>query len=121
MLNRQAHILYADENEDARLMLSALLKFSDIEVQEAKSFEETIELAQKKQFDLYLLDTRFQKNNGLELCRKLKEINCLTPVVFYSGDGYETNKTEGLEAGANAYLVKPNFDEIAPTVFQLIN
>jgi two-component system alkaline phosphatase synthesis response regulator PhoP len=121
MLNRQPHILYADENEDARLMLSALLKFSNIEVQVAKSFEEAIEFAGKRQFDLYLLDTRFQDNNGLELCRKLKEIDSQTPVVFYSCDGYEINKYKGLEAGADAYLVKPHFDEIPHTVFRLVN
>jgi DNA-binding response OmpR family regulator len=76
-------------------------------------------MAQTRQFDLYLLDTRFPKGNGLELCQKLKELDSQIPIVFYSGEGYETNKAKGLDAGAKAYLVKPNLDAIAPTIFQL--
>ena len=118
-INRSPRVLYADDNEDARLMLSKYLEFSNIEVQSAKTIDEALKMAQTRQFDLYLLDTRFPEGNGLELCQKLKELDSQIPIVFYSGEGYETNKAKGLDAGAKAYLVKPNLDAIAPTIFQL--
>ena len=118
-INRLLRVLYADNNDEARLMLSKLLEFSNIEVQPAKTINEALEMAQSRQFDLYLLDTRFPEGNGLELCQKLKELDSQTPVVFYSGEAYETNKVEGLVAGAKAYLVKPDLDAIAPTILQL--
>ncbi len=116
----RARVLYADDNEDACFMLSTLLGFSNIETTPANSIDEALKLAQAEQFDLYLLDTRFPEGSGLELCRQLREFNPQTPIVFYSGDAYETDKVKGIAAGANAYLVKPDCERIAPLVFQLI-
>lgn len=113
-------ILYAEDDKDARDMLSALLGFSDIDVSFARSVEEAFQLAQNERFDLYLLDSGFPDGSGLELCRQLREFNQQTPIVFYSGDAYETDKQKGLAAGANAYLVKPDSDTIVETIFRLI-
>lgn len=120
-LNKRLSILYADDNEDACLMLSTLLGFSDIEVLLARSIREAFQTAQNKHFDLYLLDSRFPDGSGLDLCQQLREFNPQTPIVFYSGDAYETDRQKGLAAGANAYLVKPNVDTVVPTIFQLMS
>jgi DNA-binding response OmpR family regulator len=117
--NRPTQVLYADSNEDDCFMLSKYLEFSNIEVQSAQTIDEAIEIAETMQFDLYLLDTRFPEGDGLELCQKLKELNAQIPIVFYSGEGYETNKIKGIAVGAKAYLVKPDLDAIAPTIFHL--
>ena len=113
-------VLYADDNEDACLMLSTLLGFSNIETTAANTIDDALKLARAEQFDLYLLDTRFPEGSGLELCRRLREFNPQTPIVFYSGDAYESDKAKGFAAGADAYLVKPDSDGVAPAVFQLI-
>lgn len=113
-------VLYADDNEDDCFMLSTMLGFSNIETKSANTIDEALKLAQAEQFDLYLLDTRFPEGSGLELCRQLREFNPQTPIVFYSGDAYEDDKAKGFAAGADAYLVKPDSDGIAPAVFQLI-
>ncbi len=113
-------VLYADDNEDACLMLSTLLGFSNIETTAANTIDDALKLAQAELFDLYLLDTRFPEGSGLELCRRLREFHPQTPIVFYSGDAYESDKAKGFAAGADAYLVKPDSDGVAPAVFQLI-
>jgi CheY-like chemotaxis protein len=113
-------ILYAEDNKDACEMLSALLGFSDIDVLPASSIAEAFQAAQNKYFDLYLLDSRFPDGSGLELCQQLRKHDTQTPIVFYSADAYEWDKQKGLAAGANAYLVKPNVDTVAPTIFQLV-
>ncbi len=117
---RPPRVLYADDNEDACFMLAAILEFSNIETTSANTIDEALRLAQAEQFDLYLLDTRFPEGSGIDLCRQLREFNSSIPVVFYSGSAYEVDKAMGFEAGASAYLVKPNSDGIADTVFQLI-
>lgn len=119
-LTKRLSILYAEDNEDSGLMLSTLLGFSDMDVLLARSIKEAFQSAQNKHFDLYLLDGRFPDGNGFELCRQLREFNPQTPIVFYSGDAYESDKQKGLAAGANAYLVKPDVDTIVPTIFQLV-
>ncbi len=113
-------VLYADDNEDACLMLSTMLGFSSIETTSAKTIDEALRLAQAEQFDLYLLDTRFPEGSGLDLCKQLREFNPQTPIVFYSGNAYEHDKAKGLAAGADAYLVKPDSDTVAATIFRLL-
>jgi CheY-like chemotaxis protein len=117
---KRLSILYAEDNEDACLMLSTLLGFSGIDVSLAHSVRETFRVAQKNRFDLYLLDNRFCDGTGLELCKQLRAFNPRTPIVFYSGDAFESDRQKGLAAGANAYLVKPETDKVAPTIFQLV-
>lgn len=115
------HILYAEDNEDACFMLGTLLGFSDIETTSANTIDQAWQLAQAEQFNMYLLDTRFPEGSGLDLCRKLREYNNQIPIVFYSGDAREIDKANGLAAGADAYLVKPNIDTITTTILQLLN
>lgn len=113
-------ILYAEDDKDARDMLSVLLGFSDIDVSFARSVKEAFQLAQNERFDLYLLDNSFPEGNGFDLCRQLREFNPQTPIIFYSGNAYETDKQKGFAAGANAYLVKPDSNTIAETIFRLV-
>jgi CheY-like chemotaxis protein len=118
--SNRLRILYAEDNKDACDMLSALLGFSDIDVLPASSVKEAFQWAQDKYFDLYLLDSRFPDGSGLELCQQLREHYPQTPIVFYTADAFEWDRQKGLAAGANAYLVKPNVDTVAPTIFQLV-
>jgi len=113
-------VLYAEDNEDARFMLSTLLGFSGIDVLCANTIEEAFQAAQNEHFDAYLLDSIFPDGSGLELCRQLREFNPQTPIVFYSSDAYETDRQKGLAAGAQAYLVKPEVDTVIPTLLQLV-
>lgn len=114
-------ILYADSNEDACLMLKTLLGFSGIDVLCVTTSKAALQAVQDNNFDLYLLDSRFPDKSGLELCRQLREFDPQTPIVFYSGDGGESDKRKGLAAGANLYLIKPNFSVVVPTIFKLVD
>ena len=119
-LNRQIAVLYAEDDEDSGVMLKTLLEFSGIDVLLAGSVKEAFQAAQNGYFDLYLLDDRFPDGSGFELCQQLHDFNPQTPIVFYSGAAYETDRQKGLEAGANVYLVKPEVSSVASTIFQLV-
>jgi DNA-binding response OmpR family regulator len=118
---KRFRILYAEDNEDACLMLSILLGYSGIDVLPALTIAEAIREAKNNEFDAYLLDSRFRDGDGYSLCRQLLEMNPHVPVVFYSGDGGWIEKKKGLAAGAGAYLVKPQIDRIAPTILRLVS
>jgi CheY-like chemotaxis protein len=113
-------ILYAEDNEDSAIMLATFLGFAGIDVSLVSSVNEAFLSAQNKHFDLFLLDSKFPDGCGLELCKKLRKLRPQTPVVFYSADAYEIDRQKGLTAGAHAYLVKPNVETVAPTVFKLV-
>ncbi len=115
-----SRVLYAEDNTDACLMVSILLGFSNIDVITAMTVAEAWRLSQCEQFDLYLLDVKFPDGCGLELCRKLRDYDLHTPILFYSGSAFDTDKQKGLAAGANAYLTKPYIDDLADTIMRAI-
>lgn len=113
-------ILYAEDNEDSRDLVSTLCELSGIEVVTTKTVAEAWQLAQSERFDLYLLDTRFPDGDGLDLCRRLRSFAPHTPILIYSGNAYEADKKKGLAAGANDYLTKPYMGDLAETIQQNI-
>jgi DNA-binding response OmpR family regulator len=54
-----------------------------------------------------LLDSRLPDLDGFDLCRRMRDFDD-TPILFFSGAAYETDKKRGIEAGANAYVIKPD-------------
>ncbi len=114
------HILYAEDNEDASEMTSILLRFSEIKTTVAKTTAEAWRLAKGERFDLYLLDSDFPDGDGLELCRRLRRYASRTPIFFYSGKTNETDQKNGLAAGADEYLTKPNFDNLAEKILRSV-
>lgn len=119
-LNKRLSVLYAEDNDDSGFMLTILLGFSDIDVHWVRSVREALQLAQKRCFDLFLLDSTLPDESGYDLCRQLREFFPQIPIVFYSGEARVSDRQKGLRAGANAYLVKPEIDTIVPTIFQVV-
>ncbi len=58
-------------------------------------------------FDLILLDTHLPRMDGLDVIRRLRQENDSTPVLLLSRFGDSTEKTKGLYAGADDYMVRP--------------
>ena len=78
-------------------------------------------MAEQNSFSAIILDNRLADISGVEICRQIRTYDKQTPIIFYSGSAYPKDKKEGLKAGANAYLVKPNdFDNLIPTTIKLI-
>lgn len=101
-------------------MLTNLLEYSNYEVVTASSIHDALRLIEKEKFDLYILDKRLPDGSGLDLCRKFTGATPHVPVIFYSGDAYELHRQEGLCAGAEAYVSKPEIDKLIETVEGLL-
>jgi CheY-like chemotaxis protein len=101
-------------------MLELLLSKEDYAVETAGTMEEACNLAEKKHFDLYVLDRRLPDATGLELCERLQEITPGVPCIFYSGDAYELHRREAIAAGAAAYVAKPDIDGLIDAVQKLL-
>lgn len=66
------------------------------------------DLAATEDYDVIVLDLMLPKMNGMELCKKLrKEENIHTPILMLTAKGQLDDKVNGLNAGADDYLVKP--------------
>jgi len=63
--------------------------------------------AQKKNFDLIVLDLMLPGLDGLEVCRRLRARPPYTPIMMVTAKGSEFDRVLGLELGADDYLTKP--------------
>lgn len=117
----KARILCTEDDIDTRDLVRLILELEGFEVISADSAEEAISLARSGHFDLYLLDNWMPGISGDNLCRKLREFDSTTPVLFYSGAAYESDKARALAAGAQGYVVKPASDgELVSEIHDLI-
>lgn len=121
MASSKCRILCVDDHEDTSSMLKLLLAQEDDEVVIARGMEEALRLVQSEKFDLYVLDKRLPDGTGIELCEMLNSLTPGVPCIFYTGDAYEIHRLEALNAGADAYVAKPDVEALITTVNSLLN
>jgi DNA-binding response OmpR family regulator len=114
-------ILCVDDDEDTRGMMDVLLGVYGYEPVIAASVSDALETARSGGIDLCILDHWLTEGSGIDLCQQIRALDSQTPIMFYSGAGYEADIQKGLAAGAQAYLVKPDFDHLKPTIDRLID
>lgn len=121
MKSAAGSILYVEDDEDTRELVTYLLARSNYTVVAAEGYDDALRLARTNRFHLYLIDNWMSGGSGIELCQKLREFNPRTPVLFYSGAAHEREKQQALAAGAQGYLVKPaENDELIEEVSRII-
>jgi len=70
---------------------------------------------------LYLLNSWLPDLDGFELCRRMRDFDSLTPILFFSGAAYEADKKKGIEAGADAYVTKPDIYGLVGSIKQFMS
>ena len=108
MTSGKGRILCVDGDEDTCFVESALFHAAGYEVETANAVAGAMEFALRGGFDLYLVAYRQRDGTGLELCRELREFDAATPILFFSAWVYESDRRDALEAGATAFLRKPD-------------
>ncbi len=123
MRTHAPRVLCVDDDIDHCEMIQTMLRFSgNYEFTSVSTPEEGLMLASAKRFDLYLLDYRFARTTGVEMCRAVRRGDGVTPIIFFSGEAHPQARQEAIEAGANAYLVKPDdLKKLTETVKELLH
>lgn len=114
-------VLYVDDDEDSRVMLITLLKHELIEAKAVGSAVQAMSSIQTEHFDLYLLDSRLPDLDGFDLCRRIRDFDPNTPILFFSGLSHDADKKRGIEAGANAYVIKPHVEGLLGSIKQFVS
>ena len=78
-------------------------------------------MAERTQYDLYVLDKHLPDGSGIELCETLTKITPRVPCIFYTGDAYEIHRREAFAAGAAAFVAKPDIEGLINAVHQLLS
>ncbi|HMJ26496.1 MAG TPA: response regulator [Pyrinomonadaceae bacterium] len=122
MTSSAGHILYVEDDEDTRELVKCVMAMNNCKVIAAAGWEDALRVARTIHFDLYLIDNWMSGSSGIELCRKLREFDSCTPILFYSGAAFESDKQQAFAAGAQGYLVKPaGPDELIAEVNRIVS
>lgn len=98
--------MLVEDNEAIILGLEYLLRQEGYQVRTARSLREAEEMTQKEPPDLILLDIMLPDGSGFDFCRLVKRKNDI-PVIFLTAKEGEEDVVQGLDLGADDYIIKP--------------
>lgn len=100
-------ILLVDDEVELTDPLSRLLQRQGYAVEVATDGQSGYEMAASGAYDLLILDWMLPHKSGLEICRDVRSLGQTTPVLFLTAKDTVDDRVDGLDAGADDYLVKP--------------
>lgn len=100
------HILIVDDDPEIRDLLKDYLEKQHFRVSTARDGNEMWRALKRGQIDLVVLDIMLPGEDGITLCRKLRDESDVM-IVMLSAVGEESDRIIGLEVGADDYLAKP--------------
>ena len=95
-----------DDEEKIRALIKKYALFEGYEVKEAENGMQAIEMCQRENFDLVVMDIMMPELDGFSACKKIREFSEV-PVIMLSARGEEYDKIHGFEIGVDDYIVKP--------------
>lgn len=103
-------LLLVDDEKRLTEALSYLLKKNGFVVDVAMDGKTGIDMACTGSYDIIILDRMLPYLDGVSLVKEFRELGYHTPVLFLTAKDSPEDRAEGLEAGADDYLVKPFFN-----------
>jgi two-component system, OmpR family, response regulator RegX3 len=99
-------VLLVEDEENIRDVVAAYLEKEGFWVTGVGDGAAALEQASRKRFDLIVLDLNLPKISGEEVCRRIRDTSDV-PIIMLTAKGSEEERVQGLEIGADDYLVKP--------------
>jgi two-component system, chemotaxis family, sensor kinase CheA len=118
------HLLIVEDSITVRNMLRNLTEAAGFTVKTAVDGFDAFNLLQKERFDLVVSDVEMPRLNGFELTAKIRQDKALSdmPIILVTALDSPDDRNRGMEAGANAYIVKGSFEKsnLIDTINRLI-
>jgi DNA-binding NtrC family response regulator len=105
-----AHILIVDDEKRMRHLLSIMLSRRGYHVDQAGDGVEALEMIRATPFDMIITDIKMPRMDGVELLKKIMEMDIPYPVVFITAFATVESAVEAMQQGAVDYITKP-FEE----------
>ncbi len=99
-------ILVVDDEEKIRTVIRKYGEFEGYKITEVGNGIEAINICEKQDFDLIILDIMMPELDGFTTCKKIREKKDI-PIIMLSARGEEYDKIHGFEIGIDDYVVKP--------------
>ncbi|MFV9689645.1 MAG: response regulator [Desulfobacteria bacterium] len=106
-------MLLVDDEDDFRTTLANRLKLRKIDITDAASGSEAIELVKQKPFDVAVIDVKMPGIDGIETLTEIKKIDPSIEVIMLTGHASIESGMESMKIGAYDYVMKPcDIDEL---------
>ena len=110
---KEIRILIVDDEQDLLDTMAKRMRKRGMIVHASSNGPDALELIQKESIDVVLLDVRMPQMNGIDVLKRIKEIDPLMAVVMLTGHASIESAVTGMEHGAFDYLIKPvDFDSL---------
>ncbi len=100
-------ILIIEDEKKLVEILKKALKMEHYSVDSAFDGKTGLEKAMRNNYNLILLDIMLPEKNGMEVCRELRAHGIHTPIIMLTARGILEDRVQGLNVGADDYLIKP--------------
>ena len=101
------NVLIIEDDRDIAHLVELPLKDLGCHCTLAQDGELGLQLALKNRYDLIILDVMLPDIDGLEVCRRIRDVDARLPVLLLTAKDAASDQILGLDAGADDYLVKP--------------
>lgn len=114
-------VLIAEDSSVIQNLARKILEFQNYEITAVKNGEQVLQLLEKENFDIILLDINMPVMDGMECARSIRALGdpqkAQTPIVAITGNAKNYSDEDFKEAGFNDALMKPlNFDRLVEVV-----
>ena len=105
------HILVVEDDPSTRMLMCEVLRGAGYSPHEAEDGQAALDLMDKFQFDLAVVDIMMPRMDGFAFTRTLREGACDLPILMVTAKLSQSDKKRGFEVGTDDYMVKPVDEE----------
>lgn len=114
-------VLVAEDSSVIQNLTKKILQMQSFEISSVKNGQQVLDILQKEQFDIILMDINMPVMDGMECSRNIRALpdpkTAQIPIIAITGNAQNYSIDEFNEAGINDYLPKPlNFDALVEKV-----
>ena len=121
MSEGQRRILCAESNKDVGELIALMLTRKGYEVETVQTAADCLKVASTDRFDLYILNDTYIDADSLELCRQLRELDPVTPVLLFSLESSGPQRRHAVQTGIKIYQSKTSdFVSLVQTIDRLL-
>lgn len=99
-------VLVAEDNDSNFILMTYILK-KRYEYERAKNGKEAVELVEKNDYDIVLMDIKMPIMDGLEATKIIKDARPDLPIIALTANAFDSDRQLAFEAGCDEFLSKP--------------
>ena len=99
-------ILVAEDNDSNFILMTYILK-KFYQFERAKNGQEAVDMVERGEYDLVLMDIKMPIMDGLEATKKIKETHPSLPIIALTANAFDSDHQMAFDAGCDEFLSKP--------------